>query len=131
MNGCDNGGVDEHPELDGYEPFERSPMRSLRSRRLIRGAALLGIALLVLPIVASQASVAAGSATHWCGVWVNYEINEPARPDARFEVFGPGFLGWECYASGMIDGEQYVGYLGIIPGPPNLDDGRVLVARAE
>jgi hypothetical protein len=59
---------------------------------------------------------------------VAYEVPEPSVSAARFEFFGPGLLGWECYATDVIGGDRYVGYLGIIPGPPNLPDGRVLVA---
>ena len=55
-------------------------------------------------------------------------MNEPSTPDANFEVFGPGFFGWECYATNIVGGDRYVGFLGIIPGPPNLDDGRVLMS---
>ena len=73
-------------------------------------------------------TVAAGSAQNWCTKWVAYEVNEPSTPDANFEVFGPGFFGWECYATNIVGGDRYVGFLGIIPGPPNLDDGRVLTA---
>ena len=120
--------MDEHPELDGYEPFEEKPMRSRRFHRLVQGAALLGVFLLVMPFFASQLSVASTSARNWCATWVAYEVPEPAVPAARFELFGPGVLGWECYATHMVGGDRYVGYLGIIPGPPNLDDGRVLLA---
>ena len=119
--------MDEHPELDGYEPYEQKPIRRRWVDRVIKAAALLGIALLVVPIAASQASVAARSAQNWCATWVAYEINEPATPDANFEIFGPGFFGWECYATNIVGGDRYLGYLGIIPGPPNLDDGRVLI----
>jgi len=88
---------------------------------------VLGVFLLIMPFFASQARVASISAANWCAVWVAYEVPEPSVPAARFELFGPGVLGWECYATSIIGGDRYVGHLGIIPGPPNLDDGRVLV----
>lgn len=118
----------DHPELDGYEPHGEKPIRSKRTQRLIQLAALVGIALLILPLVISQARIAESSAQRWCAVWLNYEISEPATPVARFELFGPSVLGWECYANTVIGDEQYLGPLGIIPGPPNLEDGRVLMA---
>ena len=93
----------------------------------MQGAALLGIGLLVVPIFASQARIATLSAQNWCATWVEYEVSEPSVAAARFEVFGPGVLGWECYATRVIGGDRYIGYLGIIPGAPNLDDGRVLL----
>ena len=119
--------MEEHPELEGYEPFAPKPLRSPWRRRGIQAAALLGVFLLVAPIFASQVHVASVSAQGWCAKWVSFEVREPAVPVARFEVFGPGILGWECYATRVVDGERYIGYLGIIPGPPNLPDGSVLV----
>jgi hypothetical protein len=120
--------VEDHPELEGYEPFEGKPLRSRWFRRGVQGAALLGVFLLVMPFFASQLRVASISAQGWCAKWVSYEVPEPSVPAARFELFGPGVLGWECYATKIIGGDRYIGYLGIIPGPPNLADGRVLVA---
>ena len=118
----------DHPELDGYEPHGERPMRSRTTQRLIQVAALVGIALLVMPLVISQVRIAERSAQRWCGIWVDYEILEPSRPSARFQVFGPSVIGWECYADLVVGDDQYLGPLGIIPGPPNLRDGRVLTA---
>jgi len=119
--------VTDHPELDGYEPHER-PIRSKRRQRIIQLAALVGIALLVLPLVISQVRIANESAQRWCSAWIRYAVSEPASPKARFELFGPSVLGWECYADTVVGGDQYLGPLGLIPGPPNLDDGRVLMS---
>ena len=120
--------MDEHPELEGYEPFEQKPLRSRWFVRGVQAAALLGVFLLVMPFFASQARVASVSAANWCAKWVAYEVPEPSIAEARFELFGPGVLGWECYATQLIGGDRYMGYLGIIPGPPHLEDGRVIVA---
>lgn len=110
--------MEDHPELDGYEPFDEKPLRSPWVARGIKVAAVLGILLLVVPLVAQQFTIASRSAHNWCAAWVAYEINEPATPEARFEVFGPGFIGWECYGTKVIGGERYLGNLGLIPGPP-------------
>lgn len=118
----------DHPELDGYEPHGERPLRSRTAQRLIQLAALVGIGLLIMPLVISQARIAERSAQRWCAIWVDYEVSEPSSPAARFEVFGPSVIGWECYATAVIGGDRYLGPLGIIPGPPNLRDGRVLTA---
>ena len=118
----------DHPELDGYEPHGERPLRFRRRQRLIQFAAIVGVALLVLPLVISQVRVADQSAQRWCGIWVAYEVDGPASAEARFEAFGPSGLGWECYATAVIGGDRHIGSLGIIPGPPNLRDGRVLMS---
>lgn len=123
-----NGGVSDHPELDEYEPHGDRSLWSKRRQRIIQVGALVGIALLVLPLVISQQSLADRSAQRWCAIWVAYELSEPATPLARFQVFGPSGLGWECYATTTVGGDRYLGPLGIIPGPPNLADGRVLMS---
>lgn len=110
----------DHPELDEYEPHGEKPMRAPWTRRLIQLAAIIGILLLVMPLVASQARVANISAQDWCKRWVAFQLSEPGTPSARFELLGPGLLGWECYATGVVGGDVYLGNLGIIPGPPRV-----------
>lgn len=95
-------------------------MRAPWTRRLIQLAAIVGIFLLVMPLIASQARVANVSAQGWCSRWVAHELSEPSTPEARFQAFGPGVLGWECYATNVIGGDVYIGNLGIIPGPPRV-----------
>jgi len=112
-----------YPELEGYEPHGAKPVPTNRRRRLIQGAALLGIVLLVLPLFAAQAQIAQSSATGWCSGWVKYEVPEPSVAEARFEVFGPSFIGWECYATNLVGGDRYIGPLGIIPGQPSIRSG--------
>jgi hypothetical protein len=114
--------MDDHPELDGYEPFETRPLRSRWTRRAIQAAALLGVLLLLMPFFFSQQRVASLAADKWCAAWVRYEVPEPSTPHASFQLFGPSVIGWECYATHMIGGDRYIGSLGIIPGPPVLDD---------
>lgn len=121
----------DHPELDGYEPHGERPLRSRRRQRAIQFAAIVGIALLVLPLVISQQRIAERSAQRWCEIWVDYELSEPASASARFELFGPSLIGWECYANRVIDDDQYLGPLGIIPGAPALKgDDTFVSARA-
>jgi len=40
--------------------------------------------------------------------------------EAKFEVFGPSGMGWECYSVGAFGGDDHVRSLGLIPGPPRL-----------
>ena len=112
--------MDSYPELDGYEAIESKPAPTNRRRRLVQAAALVGIVLLLLPMFAAQAQISQRSADGWCASWVRYEVPEPSVPAARFEIFGPSFIGWECYATNVVGGDRYIGPLGIIPGQPTI-----------
>src|SRR5690606_2985207 len=49
---------DNHPELDGYEPFEPKPQRGKRKRLILQLVVLAAVTALVLPGVLTTASVA-------------------------------------------------------------------------
>ena len=83
----------------------------------MRVVVIVGLVCLILPEIITTISVASATADHSCAQWVAYKIPEPTRSSARFEFFGPGVLGWECYAEGGIDGERHIASLGLIPGP--------------
>jgi len=51
---------------------------------------------------------------------VRYEASDATGVSARFEVFGPGGAGWECYATGGFGGDRHVASLGLIPVSPRL-----------
>jgi hypothetical protein len=112
--------VDYHPELAGYEPSDGKPLRSPAARSMLRCVVVLGVIALVLPEVFTTASVANATAQASCLRWVAYQVPEPSRAEARFELFGPGFIGWECYSVGGIDGDQHIASLGLIPSPPTI-----------
>ena len=112
--------TDEHPELNGYEPGDGKPLRSKRTVMMMRVVVVLALVGLVLPGIATTFSVAAASAQSACGVWVAYSVAGQSGADARFEVFGPGGIGWECYSDGAFGGDEHIASLGLIPGPPRL-----------
>ncbi len=119
MNGHDE---DDEPELAGYEPTGQRPLRSRRTLLIIRVLVVLGLIGLVLPGMLTTASVAGGTAQASCAVWVAYEEPSATGSEARFELFGPSGLGWECYTVGAFGGDRHVASLGLIPGAPSLPE---------
>ena len=111
---------DEHPELLGYEPGDGRPLRSPHLVRTMRIIVLLGIVALVLPGIITTASVATTTATNACHSWVAFEKPEAPSFSARFEFFGPGGVGWQCYSVGAFGGDVLVASLGIIPSGARL-----------
>ncbi|MFT4123644.1 MAG: hypothetical protein QM635_07425 [Microbacteriaceae bacterium] len=108
---------DYHPELADYEPFERSGRP--RRGRLMRAFVVLVVLALVAPAVATTVSVARSTAVSACAYWASVEIASQRRSEARFELGGPGGIGWECYAH-TAAGEEFVRSLGLIPVAPSL-----------
>ncbi|MHC5797368.1 hypothetical protein ACVXZ4_14540 [Lacisediminihabitans sp. FW035] len=110
---------DDEPELAGYVPTEGAP-RLRRMRLVLRIVVVVGIACLVLPGMLTTVSVAASTAQEACTAWVAYEAPEATGASARFELFGPGGPGWQCYTVGAFGGEKNVASLGLIPISPKL-----------
>ena len=106
---------DYHPELANYEPHEQKPMRSKRTLYLMRGVVILALAALVLPGVITTASYAQSSAEQACAVWASSQVAEQHRTEVHFEFFGPGMIGYECYATTAL-GERHLVSLGLLPG---------------
>jgi hypothetical protein len=114
--------VDEYelePELAGYVPNEGMPRRR-RMLLAMRVVVIVGIACLILPGIFTTFSVAARTANTACTAWVKYEAPAATGESARFEIFGAGGMGWECYATGLIGGDEHVASLGLIPVSPKL-----------
>ena len=111
---------DEHPELNGYEPGDGKPLRSKHTVTMMRVVVVLALVGLILPGIVTTWSVAASSAQSACAVWVAYSVAGDSGADARFELFGPGTIGWECYSDGAFGGDRHIVSLGLIPGPPKL-----------
>lgn len=111
---------DEEPELAGHVPSDDRPLRSRRSLVVMRVVVILGLVALILPGIVTTISVGSRTAQASCAIWVAYE--EPGAPasSARFEVFGPGTLGWECYTVDAFGGDRHVASLGLIPGTPKI-----------
>lgn len=110
---------DDIPELRDSEPDDR-PLRSRRFTTVLRVMVILGVLGLVLPGALSTYRVQEITAQAACEIWVAYEVAGPSGADARFEVFGPGFIGWECYSVGAFGDDGHIASLGLIPGPPRL-----------
>jgi hypothetical protein len=111
---------DDEPELANYVPNEARPLRSRRTVAMMRAVVIVGIGCLVLPGVITSVTVAAATADTTCRAWVRYEAPEASGASARFEMFGAGGLGWECYTVGAFGGDRHVASLGIIPISPKL-----------
>jgi len=111
---------DDEPELAGYEPYDERPLRSRRTVAIMRVVVLVGIACLVLPGVITGLSVASSAAKEECRRWVAYEDPSSPGSDARFQLFGDGGPGWQCYTRGAFGGDSRVASMGLIPGPPAL-----------
>lgn len=118
--GCETGQVtDEHPELAGYEPYEEKPLHSKRVAWLLRVVVIAAIIGLVLPGLVTSVSVGTSNAMRACAYRV--ALVEPSLDSAaRFELFGPGFLGWECYAVDPFSGDRHIDSMGLIPVAPRV-----------
>lgn len=112
--------TDEHAELAGYEPGDGRPLRNPHLVRVMRVVVVLGIVALVLPGIMTTVSVGTATATTACESWVEVLRPEATGSSARFEFFGPGGVGWQCYTVGAFGGEVRVASLGIIPSGTRL-----------
>lgn len=110
---------DEHPELSGYEPFEEKPLRSTRRTWALRIVVLVAVLALVLPGVFTTLSV--GTSNAWRACTYRAVVVDPSlRAEPRFELFGPGGLGWECYATDRLGDEHHIDSMGLIPVAPRV-----------
>jgi hypothetical protein len=111
--------TDNHPELSGYEPNENyRPLRGKHFATILRAVVVLGIVALVVPGVLTTMRVASDTAANACVSAVAYYHPAAVNYDARFEVAGPGGVGWQCYAIDRNERETFVTPLGIIPAAP-------------
>lgn len=110
-----------HPELEGYEPVD-GDSRFVRRRRVMRIVVIVALAALVLPAVLSTGAVASGTAARVCSIYAQ-SFDRNAAGEARFELFGPGGPGWQCYAVLTPGHEQPLGNLGVIPAMPTVPPG--------
>ncbi|MBF0671688.1 MAG: hypothetical protein IR160_03785 [Salinibacterium sp.] len=109
---------DEHPELAGYEPHEQRPLRSGRRMLLLRLVVLLAVLGLVLPGIITTVSLGANNAERACSYRGAIMMPGAARYEARWELFGPGGIGWECYATDRNGDSLHVDSMGLIPVAP-------------
>jgi hypothetical protein len=117
---------DDEPELAGYVPHDSArPLRSRRTVLAMRAIVIIGLLGFVLPAIATIVSVGKANAQESCRRWVAYEVPGSPGYEARFEVLGPSFIGWECYTSGAFGGDRLIASLGLIPGVPAIPRGTV------
>lgn len=111
---------DDEPELAGHVPSDDRPLRSRRRLLVLRVVVLVGLVALILPGIVTTVSVGSRTAQASCSIWVAYEEPGALGSEARFEFFGPGVVGWECYTVDAFGGDRHVASLGLIPGTPRL-----------
>lgn len=114
---------DDEPELAGYVPAGDRPLRGRRAHGVLRVIVLLGLVALVLPGIMTTISVGTRTAQASCELWVAYDAPGAEGFVARFELFGAGGLGWECYTVNAFGGDRHVASLGLIPGAPRIPRG--------
>lgn len=111
---------EDEPELAGYVPYGERPLHGRPRTLIFRFIVVVGVLSLVLPGIVTSASVASAAANRSCAIWVRYAAPDATGSEARFELFGPGGIGWECYSVGAFGGDRHVVSLGLIPGEPRL-----------
>ncbi|HRN30130.1 MAG TPA: hypothetical protein PK781_05780 [Terrimesophilobacter sp.] len=100
------------------------PLYSRRRRTIMRVTVLVCVVALVLPGILSIVSHYAAFAHAACVRAAVYTDPSIRSVRAAFEIFGPGGIGWECYATSAA-GERHVVSLGLFPadvvpeGPTN------------
>jgi hypothetical protein len=111
------GGMDddEHPELAGYEPHRPRSLRSKRTLLVMRVVVVVGIVSLLLPGVVTMVRVGASTADMACADFVAYERPDSPSYEVRFQLFGPGVVGYECYTKYAFGGDEHITSLGLIP----------------
>jgi hypothetical protein len=114
---------EEHPELTGYIPLDDRPLRSARTTRVIRAVVFLGLIALILPGIITIISVATQTASYTCGVYVKRYTVDAYGSSVSFQLFSPGGVGWQCYATNTEGDQTYVAPLGIIPSAPTPPGG--------
>lgn len=109
--------------MDADSEIDDRPLYSRRRRTIMRVAVLVAVSAMLLPVFASLISVSSATAANACAHVVAYAVPDAESSSARFELFGPGFIGWECYAVGGFSGNRHVASLGLIPGMVELPLG--------
>lgn len=104
-------------EIDPDESDTR-PLYGRRRQWMLRTVVIVGVVSLVLPSVLSALNLATSTAEGACAAAVRYSEPTATGMAVPFEVFGPGGIGWECYAIGGRSGDHHVVSLGLFPSNP-------------
>lgn len=92
------------------------PLYSKRRKRLIRAFVYITVGAMLLPALASLYTVSASAAERACVVEIIHETQDATGYSVPFQLFGPGIIGWECYATGTFGGDRHIASLGLFPG---------------
>ena len=109
-------------ELRDDETDDR-PLYSRRRRAAMRTVVIVAIGAMLLPLLANLFTVNIATANDACARAVTYAVPDAASSSARFELFGAGGVGWQCYSVGGFGGDRYVAFLGLIPGEVDIPHG--------
>ena len=63
---------------------------------------ILGLISLILPGLVTTVSVANATANASCAALVRYSVPDATGSSARFQLFGDGGIGWQCYSVGAF-----------------------------
>lgn len=109
----------------GDSSIDERPLYSQRRKRFLRAIVLVAVAAMMLPIVASLYTVSAASAARACIIATVNEAPDATGTSVPFQIFGPGVIGWECYATGTFGGDRHIISLGLLPSLVSLPTGGV------
>lgn len=101
------------------------PLYSTRRKRLIRAFVLITVGAMMLPLLANLYTVSAATAAQACRVSIMQVAPDATGYSVPFQLFGPGIIGWECYALGAFGGDRHIVSLGIFPGLATLPTGGI------
>lgn len=120
MTQCEDGAVE-----DSDAAIDDRPLYGKRRQRLIRAFVLITVGAMLLPLLANLYAVSASVAAQSCFAAVTQVAPDATGYSAPFQLFGPGVVGWECYATGTFGGDRHIFSLGIFPGLARLPTGGI------
>jgi hypothetical protein len=82
---------------------------------VMRVVVVVGIVSLLLPGVVTMVRVGASTADMACADFVRFERPDSPSYEVRFQLFGPGVVGYECYTRYAFGGDEHIVSLGLIP----------------
>ncbi len=108
---------------DSDAAIDDRPLYGKRRKRIIRAFVLITVGAMMLPLLANLYAVSASAAANACIAAVHQVAPDAKGYSAPFQIFGPGVIGWECYATGTFGGDRHIFSLGIFPGLATLPTG--------
>ncbi len=90
---------------------------------MLRVSVIVVVLAMLLPVAVDLVSVSANTAGQACARVVAYAEPDATGSAARFEFFGAGGIGWECYSVGAFGGDHHIASFGLVPGEVNIPSG--------